>query len=116
MALLGHDLPLAGFQQIDVNHAIFADDRRTHVRGALGHGVAGAGGVHVAIVKGPGTGDDTRAVDEGVDTPDFVGPDDVHPVADVLGNIGDVFEPLEFGLDGGQANSATAMPTRVLAR
>ena len=114
-ALFGDHPPLPGRQGADVQHPIARDDLRTQVAGAAGHGVAQAGGVRMAVIAGPGPGQNAIDVDEGIEPPNLLDVDDLQMEADVGGDAAHLFKPVQVPLAEGEAHTAAAVPTDELA-
>jgi hypothetical protein len=90
-------------------------DGDAEVARTLGHGVADAGRVDVAVHRGPGAGEDAVCGEEGVDLAGALGRDDLHVEADIGRKTLDVAEPVDLLRGGGDAQAAGAVPGDVLA-
>ena len=114
-ALFGDHPPLPRRQGVDLQHPIARVDPGASVAGALGHGVAQAGGVRMAVVAGPGPGQNAVEADEGVEPPNLLEVDDLHVEAHVGGDAAHMLKPVQIPLAEGEAHAAAAMPTDELA-
>ena len=113
-ALVGDDLPLAAGTLPHVRHPGVARDGGAHVARTLGERVAAAGGIHVAVLGGPGAGEDAVHVHEGVDLPDLLRVDDLAVEADELADARHVVEPLHLGRLHREPDATAPVPAHVL--
>ena len=114
-ALLGDHFPFARGSTADAGHAVLADDRGAQIARALGHGVAEAGRIRVAVIGGVCRCDHTLGGEEGVQLTGPRGGDDLHVEANGLGETVDALHPRELALVVGKAHAARGMPAHVLA-
>ena len=109
-ALLGDDFPLARGALLGIQHPIAERDRGPAHARALGHGVGGAGRVGVAVVRRVGAGNDALGIEQRMELPDFIGPDQMYLDVQVLQLALDVLEPVHLVRTGCQADGAAAVP------
>ena len=114
VALIGDDLPFAARALFHVRHPGAARDRRPHVARALCERVAAPGGVHVAVLGGPGAREDALHVHERIDLPDLLRVDDLAVESDELADARDVVEPLHLGRPEREPNAAAPVPAHIL--
>ena len=68
----------------------------------------------MAVIQGPGAGDDAVDIIEGVDLLDLRRVDDFHPETDVVGYTFHVMEPVQIDLLASDTNATRRVPAHVL--
>ena len=113
--LLRDHFPLPGWAGVDGRNPVVANDSRTHLPGAPGHGVAEPRRVGMAVVRRPGAGQHAVQAHERMQFANLAGINDLHGEAHAFRNAAHGFEPIEVALRQREANAPRRVPTHELA-
>jgi len=108
-ALLGHDLPVTGRQQVHFDHSVAARDRGPKATSMVGKRHGHARRIDMALALGPDRGLNVGHVVERAVLLGFVGSDELNGVADIATNTQVGLQVVELFVGIGQSQAARLM-------